>query len=86
MWRKSGPLLQYDRQLLQRAGIDANGRVLIKFIPKELEDRLAITELAYAKEKGVDTVKKIAKTIFESKSNSNGFEWVVVEQRYRLAQ
>lgn len=86
MWRKSGPLLQYDRQLLQRAGIEANGRVLIKFIPKPLEDRLAITELNYAKEKGVTEVKKIAKTIFESKPTTSGFEWVVVEQRYRLAK
>jgi hypothetical protein len=86
MWRKTGPLLQYDRQLLQRAGIQTNDRVLIKFIPKELEDRLAITELAYAKTKGIDTVKKIAKTIFESKPTSTGFEWAVVEQRYRLAK
>jgi hypothetical protein len=86
MWRKTGPLLQYDRQLLQRAGIQTNDRVLIKFIPKELEDRLAITELAFAKTKGIDTVKKIAKTIFESKPTSTGFEWAVVEQRYRLAK
>ncbi len=86
MWRKPGPLLQYDRQLLQRAGIQTNDRVLIKFIPKELEDRLAITELAYAKSKGIDTVKKIAKTVFESKSTASGFEWTVVEQRYRLAK
>jgi hypothetical protein len=47
---------------------------------------LAITELAYAKTKGIDTVKKIAKTIFESKPTSTGFEWAVVEQRYRLAK
>jgi len=86
MWRKTGPLLQYDRQLLQKAGIQTNDRVLIKFIPKELEDRLAITELAFAKTKGIDTVKKIAKTVFESKGTTTGFEWVVVEQRYRLAK
>jgi hypothetical protein len=86
MWRKTGPLLQYDRQLLQKAGIQTNDRVLIKFIPKELEDRLAITELAYAKSKGIDTVKKIAKTVFESKPTTSGFEWVVVDQRYRLAK
>lgn len=86
IWRKTGPLLQFDRQLLQRAGIQTNDRVLLKFIPKELEDRLAITELAYAKTKNVDSVKRIAKTIFESKQSSSGFEWVVVEQRYRLAK
>lgn len=86
MWRKAGPLLQYDRQLIQRAGIQTNDRVLIKFIPKELEDRLAVTELAYAKTKGIDTVKKIAKTVFESKATNSGFEWTVVEQRYRLAK
>jgi hypothetical protein len=31
-------------------------------------------------------VKKIAKTVFESKPTTSGFEWVVVDQRYRLAK
>ena len=86
IWRKTGPLLQFDRQLLQRVGVQTNDRVLLKFIPKELEDRLAITELNYAKTKNVDSVKKIAKTIFESRQTTSGFEWVVLEQRYRLAK
>lgn len=86
VWRKSGPLLQYDRQLLVRAGISTDGRVMMKFIPKPLEDQLAIIELKYAKEKGVDTVKKIAKTIFESRPTVTGYEFVVIDQRYRIAK
>ncbi len=86
VWRKTGPLLQFDRQLLQKAGIGTDGRILMKFIPKELEDRLAVIELTYAKGKGIDTVKKIAKTVFESRPTNNGFEWTVIEMRPRLGK
>lgn len=84
MWRQEGPLKQFDKQLLEQAGVKTSGRQLLKFIPKELEDRLAQTEMKYAISKGHNTVKEIAKTIFESQVVASGnYEFVVIEQRYR---
>lgn len=85
MWRQEGPLKEFDRQLLSSAGVKTQGRQLLKFIPKELEDRLAQTEMRYAISKGHPSVKEIAKTIFESQPNSSGgYDFTVVEQRYRV--
>ena len=85
MWRQDGPLKEYDRQLLTSAGVRTSNRQLLKFIPKDLENLLAVTELEYAKSKGHESVKEIAKTIFESQANaSGGYRFVVIEQRYRI--
>lgn len=84
MWRQEGPLTQFDRQLLQQAGVNTTGRSLLKFIPKELEDQLAQSELEYAAARGHGSVMDIAKTIFESRPVAGGsYQFVVVEQRYR---
>lgn len=83
MWRTDGPLRQYDQQLLNQAGIVTQGRQLLKFIPKDLEDRLAQIEMEYARSKGHSSVREIAKTIFESQSVRAGFEFIVIEQLYR---
>ncbi len=85
MWRQEGPLKEFDRQLLGEAGVRTQNRQLLKFIPKELEDRLAQTEMRYAISKGHESVKEIAKTVFESQSTSSGdYDFVVIEQRYRV--
>lgn len=84
MWRQDGPLKEFDRQLLGQAGVATQGRQMLKFISKELEERLAQTEMKFANSKGHASVKEIAKTIFESQaSSSGGYEFVVIEQRYR---
>lgn len=84
MWRQEGPLKQYDRQLLGQAGVQTQGRQLLKFIPKPLEDELAQIEMRHAISAGHESVKEIAKTVFESQaSNSGGYAFVVIEQRYR---
>jgi hypothetical protein len=84
MWRQEGPLKEFDRQLLQQAGVQTQGRQLLKFIPKELEDNLAQVEMKYANSKGHTSVKEIAKTIFESQAAAaGGYAFVVTEQRYR---
>lgn len=82
MWRQEGPLVAFDRQLLGQAGVQTQGRQLLKFIPKDLEDRLYQTEMKYAISKGHSKVREIAKTVFESQPVSSGFDFVVIEQRY----
>ena len=86
MWRQEGPLVAFDRQLLGQAGVQTQGRQLLKFIPKDLEDRLYQTEMKYAISKGHSKVREIAKTVFESQPASSGFDFVVIEQRYRTLQ
>lgn len=84
MWTTTGPLMQYDRQLLQKAGITLGGnRTMMKFIPQDLENKLAQLELEYAQSKGRQSVVEIAKTIFESVASQDGYEFQVVSQRYR---
>lgn len=84
--RREGPLLKYERDLLTKSKISTSGRQVLKLIPKELEDSLATLEMLYArKERGPNvSAKEFAKTIFDCQPTSKGFEWVVVEQRYRL--
>jgi hypothetical protein len=79
-------LMQYDKALLQSAGVNIKERTVLKFIPKELEDTLALAEKAhYVEKRSKDfRVSDIAKTIFECKATKNGkFEWAVIDQRYR---
>ncbi len=84
MWTTPSPLMQYDRQLLQQAGVSmAGNRSMMKFIPKELENELAVIELEYAKTKGHQSVTEIAKTVFENKPEGSGYKFEVISQRYR---
>jgi hypothetical protein len=83
MWRNEGPLTAFDRQLLSQAGVQTEGRQLLKFIPKELADFLAVEEQKYMRSKGHKFLKEVSKTIFESQVVGNGYNFVIVEQRYR---
>ncbi|KAA5540998.1 hypothetical protein FYK55_19045 [Roseiconus nitratireducens] len=82
-WKLSNPLLQFDRQLLAAAGIEYSGRNVIRFIPPDLENRLAAMEKEYAEANGKKFPHDIAKTVFESKSGGSGYEFSIVSQRYR---
>jgi len=83
MWRSDGPLRQFDLQLLNQAGVSTQGRQLLKFIPKSLEDQLAQKELDYARSQGHGSVQEIAKTVFESEQVSGGYDFNVTQQFYR---
>ena len=79
-------LAQYDKLLLQAAGVPLKDRTVLKFIPKETEELLAIAEKTYYLEKRSKDfrVSDIAKTIFECRSGKAGkLEWIVLDQRYR---
>ncbi|MGI9469914.1 MAG: hypothetical protein ACR2NZ_00175 [Rubripirellula sp.] len=83
MWTRPSPLKQFDRQLLLAAGADVEGREMLKFIPEGLETQLARIELEYAMAHGRDSAQTIAKTVFSSRPTADGFQFIVVEQRYR---
>lgn len=82
-WKLSNPLLQFDRQLLGEAGISYSGRNVIRFIPKDLENRLANYERDYCEKKGKKFPHDIAKTVFESQNSGSGYDFKVISQRYR---
>jgi hypothetical protein len=86
MWKSPSPLMQFDRQLLQKSGIGLQNRQMLKFIPKDLENQLAAIELEYSKSKGHPSVTEIAKTVFGSKPDGGGYKFEVVSQRYRKSR
>jgi hypothetical protein len=82
---KSGTLKQYDQQLLGRASIPTAGRMMMQFYPEETEDRLAWIEMENAKRLGHPNVKEFLRTIFGVRPAGSGFEFHVIEQRFRPA-
>ena len=90
-WVRPSPLAMYERELLNQAGIVpagrkmivTEGRQILKFLPIELENHLAMMELEYAQSKGVSSVQAIAKTVFRSEPIDAGFRFRVVAQRYK---
>lgn len=83
---KGGTLKQFDQQLLGRAGIATNGRLLMQFYPEKTEDSLAWIEMENAKKLGHPNVKEFLRTVFGVRAASSGaFEFYVMEQRFRPA-
>jgi hypothetical protein len=80
-------LLQYERQILQSVGVPNSGRQIIKLLPNDSEEVLAQAEAAYYREHRSKEIRvaSIAKTVFEcrAKEKGSGFEFVVIDQRYR---
>jgi hypothetical protein len=83
-WRE-GALMQFDRQLLGRAGIDTRGRVLLQFYPPAVEDRLAQLERQELQGAGRRSVGEIVQTVFGVRRVGSGYEFYVVEQKYGAA-
>jgi len=78
-WRE-GRLLEWDRTLLTRSGVDVEHRIVMQFYPQQLEQTLARLEAEAARGKTVD---QIVKTFFELKPHENGYKFVVAGQRFR---
>jgi hypothetical protein len=80
-------LLQYEKQILQSAGVPHSGRQVLKFLPNSVEESLAQAEAVFYRERRSKDlrVSQIAKTVFEcrAKDKGAGFEFVVIDQRYR---
>jgi len=77
-WRK-GELQQADRELLRRAGIDATGRLILKFLPPKLEMQLVQMERTRA---GPEA-DHIRATYFVVSPKGGGYEFRITDQSYR---
>jgi len=76
-WRH-GELQSADRELLARAGIDAGDRIILKFLPPEVEAELARQEKVQA---GSDA-EKVRKTTFQILPAGNGYQFKVMDQSF----
>ncbi len=74
-WRQ-GSLRQADIDLVTRAGVNVNNRIILQFIPPELEEQLAQIEHKHAGRQP----HEIRRTQFVVQPRGTGFEFVVIEQ------
>jgi hypothetical protein len=81
-WKGGGPLAAYDKQLLERAGINTNRRIILQFYPRETEMMLLRAEAEAGR--GHDP-REFLKTIFGVRSARSGYEFYVIDQFFRPA-
>jgi hypothetical protein len=77
-WRQGG-LEQADRELLAKAGLSAQGKIIVKFIPKKLEMQLAAME----KTRAGPEANNIRTTYFGIRAERGGYAFYVSDQSYR---
>ena len=77
-WRQ-GELKQADVELLGRAGVAAEGKLILKFLPPEVESWLAEIEKARA---GAEA-KRVRATHFGIQTEGDGYTFFVIEQSYK---
>jgi hypothetical protein len=77
-WRR-GSLVEADQELLRRAGVDPEGRLILKFIPAELEAQLVEMERARAGPR----YDRVRTTYFAVVPQGSGFRFIVVDQVLR---
>lgn len=79
-WR-TGELIEADKQLLAKAGVDTVNRVILQFYPPQTEAILADLE---QKQAGTRNLKEIKRTVFGVRGKGT-YEFYVISQEYRFA-
>ncbi|HUY87592.1 MAG TPA: hypothetical protein VMV10_02545 [Pirellulales bacterium] len=74
-WRH-GKLREADHDLIQRAGVQAAGKMVLQFYPDPVEQMLLHLEQDY---RGLDA-SKIRKTVFGIRKQGKGYEFFVIDQ------
>ena len=82
-WKGGGVLADYDKQLLARAGIKTQRRLILQFYPKETEHMLLQAEADH--DKGRHKPQEFLKTIFGVQPAGRGYEFYVIDQFFRPA-
>lgn len=76
-WR-GGDLIEADRALLARAGIDSHGRIILKFLPPEVEEQLAQLEKVHAG----DRIDRVYRTRFGISPHGKGYRFRMIDQTF----
>lgn len=82
-WKRTNPLRQFDLQLLGQAGVQTNRRSTVLLIDENMKQSLLRIEKDYCEKAGKKFPESIAKTYFESSASGSGYEWKLIDQRYR---
>lgn len=77
-WRR-GELQEADRELLGRAGIDTKNKIILKFLPPDVEGRLVEMEKAQA---GPD-LENVRTTFYAVRATASGYEFYLIDQTYQ---
>lgn len=85
-WQKGASrLADFDRQLLQKAGISTNRRLVLQFYPRDTEIKLLTLEAEAGAAKG-KKAQEFLKTIFGVQSaRGGGYEFFIKQQYFRPA-
>jgi hypothetical protein len=81
-WR-GGEMKQADAELMGQAGINVSNSVQMQFLPADTENLLAGVERTAM---GQRTLKEVQKTVFGVRPQGAGYEFSVVDQRYRTVR
>ncbi len=82
-WQNAGgPLAAFDRQLLAKAGVNTQRRLVLQFYPRETELKLLRLEAENAR--GRDA-REFWKTVFGVRAAGAGYEFFVIDQFFRPA-
>lgn len=79
-WR-SGEMIQADKQLLAKAGIDTTNRLVLQFYPPATETLLAGLE---QQRLGNHTLRDVKRTSFGVRGTKGNYEFYVIAQEYRF--
>lgn len=74
-----GELEEADRQLLDKAGIEHKGGLIVKFLPRDVEEWLAELE----RDKAGGEADDVRATYFGIKRDGGDYAFYVIDQRYR---
>jgi hypothetical protein len=79
-WEPASQLREFDELLLQRAGIDTEGRYVMQFLPPEVVAQLLALETANAD--GIPA-RQWQRTIFGVRKHGTDFEFYIEQQIFR---
>ena len=79
---RRSPIAAFDRQLIQRAGIPVDRRLVLQFLPEDVASQLLTAEVQNAKGRDPRT---FLKTVFGVREGGRGYQFYVIEQRFRAA-
>lgn len=84
-WKGGGVLAEYDKQLLQKAGIGIRRRLILQFYHPDTRMMLLQLEAQNAADKGHRDAREFLKTIFGVRPARGGYEFFVINQYFRPA-
>ncbi len=84
-WKGKGILADFDKQLLTKAGIKTQRRLILQFYPVETRKAILVLEHENARDEGHTDTREFLRTIFGVRAAGRGYEFFVIDQFFRPA-